>query len=90
MDALKRLLQWPIEFKLPVYDLLRAFLKHYQSEALFSGLDLGGDTLGPLCAACYDQNTPENLSGVILKIFTNMFIQNTNSNSMLTHGVAIL
>lgn len=90
MDALKRLLQWPIEFKLPVWDLLRAFLKHYQSEALFSGLDLGGDTLGPLCSASADPNTPEPLSGVILKLFANMFIQNTNSNAMLTYGESIL
>jgi hypothetical protein len=52
MDTIKKLLQWPVEYKLPVLDLLRAFLKHYQSEALFSGLDLGADTLGPLCLAC--------------------------------------
>lgn len=52
METIKKLLKWPIEVKLPVLDLFRAFLKHYQSEALFSGLDLGGDILGPLCLAC--------------------------------------
>lgn len=38
MDSLKKVLTWPKELKLPVWDMLRAFLKHYQSEALFSGL----------------------------------------------------
>lgn len=42
MDALKKLISWPKAIKFPVWDLLRAFLKHYQSESLFSGLDAGG------------------------------------------------
>jgi hypothetical protein len=41
MDALKKILTWPKTLKFPVWDMLRAFLKHYQSEALFSGLDAG-------------------------------------------------
>lgn len=49
MDTLKKLLQWPQEYRLPVWDLLRAFLCHYQSEALFSGLDAGFDIISHLC-----------------------------------------
>lgn len=90
MDTIRKILLWPNEFKLPVWDLLRAFLRHYQSEALFSGLDLGADTLGPLCVALNDKNTPEPVCGVVLKVFTNMFIHNTNSNAMITHGAPIV
>lgn len=90
MDTIKKILLWPNEFKLPVWDLLRAFLKHYNSEALFSGLDLGANTLGSLCSCIYDKNVPEPVWGVILKVFTNMFIHNSNSNAMIIHGGAII
>ena len=50
MDTIKKLLQWPKEFKFPVWDILRAFLVHYQSEALFSGLDAGLDIVTQLVA----------------------------------------
>ena len=87
---MRKLLQWPVEFKLPVWDMLRAFLKHYQSEALFSGLDLGGDTLGPIFKACADPSTSEPVSGVLLKLLSNMFIQNTNSAAMITFSPEVL
>jgi hypothetical protein len=48
MDTVKKLLQWPSEYKLPVWDLFRAFLCHYQSEAFFSGLDAGFDIVSHL------------------------------------------
>jgi hypothetical protein len=48
---LKKLLKWPKHLKFPVWDLLRAFLKHYQSEALFSGLSAGHDVISQLCIA---------------------------------------
>jgi hypothetical protein len=31
IDSLKKLLKWRKDLKVPVWDLLRAFLKHYQS-----------------------------------------------------------
>jgi hypothetical protein len=51
LDAFKKILHWPEKFKLPVWDILRNYMKHYQSEALFSGLDRGMDIIGPLCQA---------------------------------------
>jgi hypothetical protein len=51
IDSLKKALRWPKHLKLPVWDLLRAFLKHYQSEALFSGLQAGYDVIAQLCIA---------------------------------------
>jgi hypothetical protein len=45
MDTIKKLLTWPKNLKFPVWDLLRAFLKHYQSESLFSGLEAGSDII---------------------------------------------
>ena len=49
IDSLKKLLRWRKDLKVPVWDLLRAFLKHYQSEALFSGLSAGHDVISQLC-----------------------------------------
>ena len=51
IDSLRKLLKWKNNLKLPVWDLLRAFLKHYQSEALFSGLSAGHDVISQLCIA---------------------------------------
>jgi hypothetical protein len=48
MDTIKKLLTWPAECKVPVWDLFRAFLCHYQSEAFFSGLDAGFDIVSQL------------------------------------------
>lgn len=31
IDAMKKLLKWPKALRIPVWDLLRVFLKHYQS-----------------------------------------------------------
>ena len=31
MDSLKKMLTWPKDLKFPAWDVLRAFLKHYQS-----------------------------------------------------------
>lgn len=36
-----KLLKWPPENLLPIYDLLRIFELHHSSEQLFSGLDSG-------------------------------------------------
>lgn len=49
IDSLRKLLKWPKHLKIPVWDLLRAFLKHYQSETLFSGLQMGHDIISQLC-----------------------------------------
>jgi hypothetical protein len=51
MDTIKKLLNWPQQYKLPVWDLLRAFLCHYQSESLFSGLNTGYDIISQLVAS---------------------------------------
>ena len=56
MDTIKKLLAWPKEFKFPVWDLLRAFLAHYQSETLFSGLDAGSDIIVGLCTSIEMEN----------------------------------
>ena len=57
MDTIRKLLTWPKEFKLPTWDILRAFLAHYQSESLFSGLDAGIDIISQL-AAGLERNNP--------------------------------
>lgn len=49
IDSLRKLLRWKKQLKLPVWDLLRAFLKHYQSETLFSGLQAGHEVISQLC-----------------------------------------
>jgi len=37
----KYLINWPIEHKIPVVDLIRIFFLHFSSEDLFSGYDKG-------------------------------------------------
>ena len=57
MDTIKKMLEWPKELKFPVWDLLRAFLVHYQSEALFSGLDAGLNIINELAAELERENS---------------------------------
>ena len=90
LDALKKIFHWPEKFKLPVWDILRNYLKHYQSEGLFSGLDRGMDIIGPLCQAVANPATPEPLSGLILRVLANIFLQNTSMNCMTSNADVIL
>jgi hypothetical protein len=53
---MKKLLKWPKALKFPVWDLLRVFLKHYQSETLFSGLEAGHNVISPLCIGLEIEN----------------------------------
>lgn len=85
MDALKKTLSWPKDLKFPVWDMLRAFLKHYQSEALFSGLEAGGDIITQL-AIGLETEYPEPIYALILKTLSNILIQNTNKGGMLRHA----
>jgi len=85
MDTLKKLLTWPKDLKFPVWDVLRAFLKHYQSEALFSGLEAGGDIITQL-AIGLETEYPEAIYTLILKTLSNILIQNTNKGGMLRHA----
>jgi len=47
---LKKLITWPKEMRVPVWDILRAYMCHYQSETFFSGLDAGIDIISQLAA----------------------------------------
>ena len=85
MDALKKVLTWPKDLKFPVWDMLRAFLKHYQSESLFSGLEAGGDIITQL-AIGLETEYPEPIYALILKTLSNILIQNTNKGGMLRHA----
>lgn len=85
LDFLRnKLMNWPLEYKLPIYDLLRIYLLHCQSEVLFSGLNAGLDTLTDICGILQGKaGGNEPLIGLCLKLLTNMFIHVTNQNSML-------
>lgn len=72
-----------------MWDILRNYLKHYQSEALFSGLDRGMDIIGPLCQALCNPNS-EPFCGLILRTLSNCFIQNTSMNCMVSNAEVIL
>ena len=79
-----KLLNWPWEFKVSIYDLLRVYLLHTQSEVLFSGLGAGIDILIDVCGVLQGKaGVNEPLIGLCLKILVNMFIQVSNQNSML-------
>lgn len=79
-----KLLNWPLEYKLSIFDLLRVYMLHSQSEVLFSGLNAGLDILTDLCGALQgNAGGNESLIGLCLKVLSNMFIQVTNQNSML-------
>ena len=84
MDTIKKLLAWPKEFKFPVWDLLRAFLAHYQSETLFSGLDAGSDIIVGLCTSIEMEN-PQPIYALVFKTLSNLMIQNTNKNGIIKH-----
>ena len=85
MDALKKALKWPREIKLPVWDMLRAYLKHYQSEALFSGLEAGREIITQL-AVGLESDFSEGIYTLILRTLCNALIQNTNKTGMLKHA----
>jgi hypothetical protein len=85
MDALKKILTWPKTLKFPVWDMLRAFLKHYQSESLFSGLEAGGDIITQL-AIGLETEYSEAIHTLILKTLSNALIQNTNKGGMLKNS----
>lgn len=85
LDTIKKLLLWPKELKFPVWDLLRAFLIHYQSETLFSGLDAGLDIVSQLCAGLERENS-EAIYGLIFRTLSNVMIQNTNKNGIVKHA----
>lgn len=88
MDALKKILSWPREIKFPVWDMLRAFLKHYQSEALFSGLQAGGDIITSL-AIGLESDFSEAIFTLIFKTFCNALIQNSNKGGMIKNSEII-
>lgn len=85
MDALKKILSWPKPIKFPVWDLLRAFLKHYQSESLFSGLEAGGDILTQL-AIGLETEYSEAIYTLIFKTLSNALIQNSNKGGVLKNA----
>ena len=85
MNAFKKLLSWPKDLKFPVWDILRAFLKHYQSEGLFTGLDAGGDIITQLSIGL-ETEYPESIYTLILKTLSNILIQNTNKGGMLRYA----
>ncbi len=65
--------------------MLRAFLKHYQSEALFSGLEAGRDIITQLSIGL-ETEYPEAIYTLILKTLSNILIQNANKGGMLSHA----
>jgi hypothetical protein len=85
MDALKKLLTWPKAIRFPVWDLLRAFFKHYQSESLFSGLEAGGSIITQL-AVGLETEYSEAIYTLIFKTLSNILIQNTNKGGMLKNA----
>lgn len=65
--------------------MLRAFLKHYQSESLFSGLDAGGEIITQL-AFGLEAEYSEAIYTLIFKTLSNALIQNTNKGGMLKNA----
>ena len=43
VDVIRKILGWPQQYRLPVWEIFRAFLCHHQSSAFFSGIDAGRD-----------------------------------------------
>jgi hypothetical protein len=69
----ERLLKWPIEHRVPIYDLLRVFIMHPQGEKLFTGLDAGMDTLLDICTLIQSTNTADGIVSLLLKVLSNAF-----------------
>lgn len=84
----QKFLKWPQEYLLPIYDLLRIFLLHPQSEFFFSGLSAGLSILTDICNVIH-KNTSDVFTTLCLKLFCNMFGQITSQNSMLNNAVLI-
>ena len=86
-----KLLNWPLEYKISIFDLLRIYLLHSQSEVLFSGLNAGLDILTDISGVLQGKaGANEPLIALCLRALTNMFIQVTNQNSMLKNSSIVL
>ena len=70
-DILKKLLTWPSEHCIVVFDLFRVFFMHHASGKLFSGLDSGLSLTVPLIGKL--GNGPKVLWKLYGKILSNMF-----------------
>jgi hypothetical protein len=88
VDTIKKLLGWPYEYKLPVWDLLRAYLCHYQSESLFSGLDTGFAIISQLMGSLEMDNT-EPFYGLVFRTLANVMVQNANKNGVIRYAETI-
>ena len=71
IDILKKLLTWPSEHCIPVFDLFRVFFTHHASGKLFSGLDSGLCLTVPLIGKL--GGGPKVLWKLYGKILSNMF-----------------
>lgn len=88
IDLIQKLLKWPIDYMIPIYDLLRVFLLHSQSEVLFSGLGAGLPLLTDICQVLQGSSN-EILITLCLKVLCNMFCHISNQNSMLKNCLVI-
>ena len=67
-----KLMNWPIEMKIPVIDLVRVFFLHFSSEDLFSGYDKGLAFLATIIKLL-TVSDKEVLKTLTLKALTNLF-----------------
>lgn len=66
---------------LPVYDLLRIFMFHQQSEQLFSGLDEGQEILLKI-GNDLSSETNETLLNLLLKLLCNLTLKTASKRSL--------
>ena len=90
MDVVVKLLQWPSQQCLPVFDLLRVFLTHHQSERLFSGVDSGMNQVLKLSSILADDSNSEGMRTLIVKTLCNLCNFTQNKNSLFRFGETVM
>lgn len=85
----KKFFLWPVDKLLPVLDLYRIFLIHFNSEKLFAGLDGGLSQLTFICQVLRSTDNEVALT-LCLKVLTNLFKHNVNKLSLFKYKDMIL
>mmetsp|Transcript_4941 Transcript_4941/g.4131 ORF Transcript_4941/g.4131 Transcript_4941/m.4131 type:complete len:199 (-) Transcript_4941:349-945(-) len=80
----KRFFLWPVDKLMPVLDLYRMFLIHFNSEKLYAGLDGGLNQLSFICSVVRSTENEITIS-LCLKILANLFKHNLNRIALIKY-----
>ncbi|EAR99792.1 phospholipase a2 activating protein, putative (macronuclear) [Tetrahymena thermophila SB210] len=85
-----KLINWPKQYMLPIFDLFRIFALHPQSDALFSGVDSGLHYFTVICGGLMSEENNDVTKNVILKILVNLFNQTSGRYGIYKHHKFII